>query len=230
MSPLFQPPAWPDPAADDREPTWVHEILDGGEPLNDAELTRLTAMVGGLREFAADELDEDGIFGDGPLQYRKVRRPGFWKLVPATIAAADDPERAARFLKLMSADPLRTDVLCFLTVQSTADWIHQHFSAERIEGVRREVQRRFGVDSDDPRAAAMGFNVSRAERRLREANLPQQLKRLVSRHAADAGRMTGLIRTTTAEEVEAFKRAAGLGLLDYARLTSFDRPIQNPLR
>ena len=115
-------------------------MLDGDEPLSEREIERLYQLMGERGEYerldvaAMSDAVHDGE-SPGP-DYPKVWVPVYDKLIPHTIdAQRDEPKIAERFLRLWAADPVRTDVLSFLSVQRTVEWLRQHFPAARVAAI-----------------------------------------------------------------------------------------------
>jgi hypothetical protein len=210
-------------------------VLRDGEPLSQIEIERLYEHLGERGDYESldvAEMAKAAARGDSfGSNLPKVRRPVYGRLIPSTIAAqSDQPEHAERFLKLWATEPVRTDVLCFLTVQKAGEWLRQHFPTERVAAIQAQVRRRLAADVDDLGADDLSKNAWLASERLAQVDLPEQLSRLVGRHGEHADELTAYFRCLTDDEVEAFKQATGLRLIDYAPLTSYAKPIRNCVR
>lgn len=100
-----------------------------------------------------------------------------------------------RFFKMKAADPLRTDVLCYLAARDTLRWLRQHPPPDRLSEMSEQ-----GTYGSQVRADTVSSTLDEHAGTEHEI-----LERLLQLHPHDGQQVGKLLQTISHEEVQAFR-------------------------
>lgn len=135
-------------------------------------------------------------------RFSQTDRPNESDLIPDSVRGKGSGN-VDRFLRLEVADPLRTEVLCYLATRDTLKWMGQHYPPDQLEAMAASGEYRQAQRADHIRMT------------MAETTAEREYACLLSRHPEWRNQVEDLITAIKHEEVVAFKRALGLDLFEY---------------
>lgn len=167
---------------DDQESTWVDEVIENEQQQKYAIQELMDEQAAGLR----------AIVGAKEMS----RTPPIEQITPRN--ANRGKGTLGRYLAFMHADPVRTNVLRFMAIESTVRWLRQHYPPERLASMKAAGY------SQSARANVIGIDL--------HIDIEANRRCLFALHPGQEERINELLATITPEEIEALRRAIGWSL------------------
>lgn len=170
----------------------MDEVLQKDRQLGPEDAAKLDQLV--RREFS--------VTTDPGVRFSETPEPNEVDLIPYVLKTKGGGT-VNRFLTLEVADPVRTEVLCFLATRDVLLWIDQHYPPSQME-----VMESSGAYGRAGRADVIRHWQSKT-------TAERELACLLNRHPDDSKRIAQLAESISGDEIQAFRTALGLLLHEY---------------
>lgn len=176
----------------DQPSNWVDDLLRQEGTIGPPDAARLESVA--RQEF--------GVAADPGARFSQRGEANEFDLVPPVLRTRG-AGTVERFFRLEAADPLRTEVLCYLATRDTLKWLEQHYPPDRLET----------MTASGNYGAVGRADVMRLQ--LAQTTAARELRCLENRHPGFRPQIEELIESITAEEIQAFRRVLELELHEY---------------